>query len=624
MDSMSKTPKKSTINSQQSNNNQPSVTRNSQPIEFEDAYIIEEKNIKIPDNDDDDDLKELTLNSLDLSDEDDVKSNSLNYEQLKITAENKKKQDNSITKIAGAHAEFTPKIVKREEVVEDFIRNFLVQYNLNKTLESFNQDYNDLVKKGKFYDNILGPITDVRIKNAKLEDKKKKLELDLDKAKKNADNAKSQWESLRKERDFHKENFQKTIVEKDQISRDIKALEKLHEDFSLKITDLNRKYEHLCKSKSLLRLDVEKLKRDVGDMEENISKMQLELEKLDNKQKADLLESKIDTKLRSPEKKVKFGEFTPWPADVRNNLYLLREYSATSTNPNLVKGIKAHDKSVASLAVHIKKHVVATGGDDAYFKIFNMTNYDELVGHLAHTDYISGIDIHPKGNLLVTSSGDNTISVWDLFNMKRTATFFEHNSIVWDVKFHDTGDFIVSCSEDSSIRLFDMNAYKCRQTYMGHTSSVNKIAFQPFTNYFATCSVDKTISIWDIRSKQTVQTYYGHLNTVNDLVFSPRGDMIYSCDADGVIKTWDIRKVQEMNTFVFENRASANCLDVDKSNSILYVGFDNGFIGSLNVAKNKREGLFKGHDGSVNQVGINLSNSHLYSVGADGMLNVFQ
>lgn len=599
--------------------------QNTQHIEFEDAYIIEEKNIKIPENDDEEDLKELTLDSLDLSDDKDHAEN-LDYEKLKITAENNRKvaEGMSANRLAGAHAEFIPKIVKREEVVEDFIRNFFVQHNLHKTLENFNSEYNDLVKKGKFYDNILGPITDVRIKNAKLEDKKKKLERELEKAKKNAESAKSQWESLRKERDFHKENFQKTVNEKEQISRDIKALEKLHEDFSLKITDLSRKYEHLCKSKSLLRLDVEKLKRDVTNIEENITNMQMDLEKIDNKQKAELLESKIETKLKSPEKKVKPGDFTPWPADVRNNLYLLREYTPTNNNPNLVRGVKAHDKSVASLAVHIKKHVVATGGDDAYFKIFNMTNYDELVGHFAHSDYISGIDIHPKGNFLVTSSGDNTISVWDLFNMKKSVSFFDHNSIVWGVKFHDTGDFIVSCSEDTSIRLFDLNANKCRQTYMGHTSSVNKIEFQPFTNYFASCSVDKTISIWDIRSKQTVQTYYGHLNAINGLVFSPRGDIIYSCDADGIIKSWDIRKVQEMNTFYFENKVAANCLDIDKSNSILYVGFESGMVGSLNVQKNKRENMFKAHEGSVNQMGINLSNSHLYTVGGDGMLNVFQ
>ena len=71
---------------------------------------------------------------------------------------------------------------------------------------------------------------------------------------------------------------------------------------------------------------------------------------------------------------------------------MLQTYSQLNSIPNCIKEIKAHDKSVASLSVHIKKHVVATGGDDAKFKIFNMTNYEELASGEGHTDYISGID----------------------------------------------------------------------------------------------------------------------------------------------------------------------------------------------------------------------------------------
>ena len=56
--------------------------------------------------------------------------------------------------------DFIPKTIKRDEVVEDFIRNFFTQMNLNKTLDEFNQEYAELSKKGRFNDNYLGPITD--------------------------------------------------------------------------------------------------------------------------------------------------------------------------------------------------------------------------------------------------------------------------------------------------------------------------------------------------------------------------------------------------------------------------------------------------------------------------------
>jgi len=75
-------------------------------------------------------------------------------------------------------------VINREEVVDDFIRNFFTKLDLANTLEEFNKEYTELGKKGKFNDNYLGPITDAHIKNAKLEEKLKKMSLELEKAKK--------------------------------------------------------------------------------------------------------------------------------------------------------------------------------------------------------------------------------------------------------------------------------------------------------------------------------------------------------------------------------------------------------------------------------------------------------
>ena len=79
------------------------------------------------------------------------------------------------------------------------------------------------------------------------------------------------------------------------------------------------------------------------------------------------------------------------------------------------------------------------------------------------------------------------------------------------------------------------------------------------------------------------------------------------------------------NSWCHYPSVSANCLEADKSNTNLYVGHDNGFIGVVNIHKNEGDKkLFKAHDGAVNAVGINLTNSDLYSVGSDGMLAIWQ
>ena len=85
---------------------------------------------------------------------------------------------------------------------------------------------------------------------------------------------------MRKERDFHKENYLKTVNEKELINKDIKTLKKLHDDFQSKISDLKNKYEQLCKSKSLMRLDTKKLENEKNQINTDIIKMHNELEKV--------------------------------------------------------------------------------------------------------------------------------------------------------------------------------------------------------------------------------------------------------------------------------------------------------------------------------------------------------
>jgi len=85
----------------------------------------------------------------------------------------------------------------------------------------------------------------------------------------------------------------------------------------------------------------------------------------------------------------------------------------------------------------------------------------------------------------------------------------------------------------------------------------------------------------------TVQTFYGHLNSINDVVFNVRGDTVYSCDGDGIVKIWDVRKIQELKTFTAFPGNSANCLEVDRSCSVVYVGHDNGSLVTYSLLKKR-------------------------------------
>ena len=117
-------------------------------VEYEDAYVIEEKAIKYDENDEEPHLTEsqenLELDSLNLSD--DISQDELDitsdYDKLKLASEiSKRKLENQLNAQSlqdkKTKMDIKLKVVKREEVVEDFIRNFFTMYNLNKTLDEF-------------------------------------------------------------------------------------------------------------------------------------------------------------------------------------------------------------------------------------------------------------------------------------------------------------------------------------------------------------------------------------------------------------------------------------------------------------------------------------------------------
>ena len=57
---------------------------------------------------------------------------------------------------------------------------------------------------------------------------------------------------------------------------------------------------------------------------------------------------------------------------------------------------------------------------------------------------------------------------------------------------------------------------------------------------------------------------------------------------------------------------------------MLYVGYENGKLGAVNLANGQIKEPIQGHEGGINAMGINLTNSSLFTVGSDGILNIWQ
>ena len=104
----------------------------------EEAYILEKMEITEDDDDDNFQYEEIKDDDLDLAKESEDEEDDLNnFEALKAKTTYKMTAREGETTRGGYKAEPKPKVVERDVVIDDFIRNFLQKMNMGKTLNVF-------------------------------------------------------------------------------------------------------------------------------------------------------------------------------------------------------------------------------------------------------------------------------------------------------------------------------------------------------------------------------------------------------------------------------------------------------------------------------------------------------
>uniref|UniRef100_A0ABM0MBG3 Sperm-associated antigen 16 protein-like n=1 Tax=Saccoglossus kowalevskii TaxID=10224 RepID=A0ABM0MBG3_SACKO len=113
-------------------------------------------------------------------------------------------------------------VVQRPEVVDDFVRNFLVKMGMSKTLDCFQTEWYELQQKSLLNEEDVRTVPDIYSRNQHLDNQIKALRREVDKYKNAATKAKETYVKLRKERDFHRMHHKRVVQEKNKLISDIK------------------------------------------------------------------------------------------------------------------------------------------------------------------------------------------------------------------------------------------------------------------------------------------------------------------------------------------------------------------------------------------------------------------
>ena len=163
-----------------------------------------------------------------------------------------------------------------------------------------------------------------------------KMKGELKGAKVIAEDAKSTWEKLRKERDYHKTHQDRVNGEKLRITQEIKQIKAMHEEVEDKIEEIKKKLLDTTKEKALLKLEKDKLQKRAhtvqAQIKENEQRVQKEIEATHKRQRAGA-SAQADQSQLLAQSTLGTGAIknTRMPEDARPNPFLSQTYD---TMPN--------------------------------------------------------------------------------------------------------------------------------------------------------------------------------------------------------------------------------------------------------------------------------------------------
>jgi len=510
---------------------------------------------------------------------------------------------------------------ENKERIDVFIKNYLMKFNMEKSLKVFEQEFYERLSKGEISLEKIGTVPEVYIKSEQIQKKIGNFQKDLDAAKIYSEKANSKFLKLRGAKENEKIRHRRVQQEKQILIKKIDEMKKIYKQDNEIYKELSKKYGEVTVKSAIFDTQIGAMKLKIENLDDQIQKLKTTL--AESKTHLENEELKDKTLMKEELKGSKIIQWTPFPLIPKElSQSINTNFPAVSQRMNVFKSFPGHLNGVTSIDFNPKKAIIGTASDDKTWKLWKFPTGELLMHGEGHKDWISCISFHPNGVLLATCGGDASIKLWNILDEKCVYTIIDHAEPVWKCKFHFCGDFMLTSCLDHTIRLYDLNNYKARMSYRAHLDSVNSINWVPFSNNFVSGSADKTVSLWDMRSNICAQTYYGHNNAINCCAVEPSGNILASCDADGIVKFWDVRTVRELAS-LDECKQAANCLCFDRTGDQLAVGYDDSNIRLFKTGQ-KYETMFKGHDDAVLDLMYDPNNVLLISASADRTFKIWQ
>ncbi len=217
-----------------------------------------------------------------------------------------------------------------------------------------------------------------------------------------------------------------------------------------------------------------------------------------------------------------------------------------SGSPAPVFKLQAHKKGVNQVVFHPTRPLLATGGNDAVARIWDLDSGEQLNQIVGGTFAVPGLAFSPDGAYLAVMNG-SVIRLRDVDSGRMVATL-RADTDLFSLAFSPSGDELVAGDNAGTLWVWQLNGFGAAGNQSPQPQHVDtggeqkglvwQVAFSPDGRLFGVALEDGELQIWDAHSGEKLWAAQISDIAVTSLAFHPNGRWLATGGLNASLQLW--------------------------------------------------------------------------------------
>jgi len=239
-----------------------------------------------------------------------------------------------------------------------------------------------------------------------------------------------------------------------------------------------------------------------------------------------------------------------------------------------------------------------------------------------HQEAVTSVAISLDANLIASAGQDAGLRVWNIAEQKCVADLEGHQDQIRSIVLTTDAKFLVSGSRDGSVRIWNIASGQCVRTFGERVMTITKIALNPQERMVAIADGSGTILLWEVLANSVATRLSCQNGGVGAIRFSRDGHYLAAGGDDGSVKIWNVRNNMPIHVFRdHQSPVTAVVLTVDMRRC--FSADKGGKMVVRNILTNCQENVFQGHFGEISGLELLADARFLFSSARDGTVKVW-